>query len=214
VPRQYTPRVSLTCRACGASFSRTPYRARLSAGYCSRACNGIARTGKPRRSLSDRFWEKVRRGPGCWEWIGSRKNGQYGFLTMRIPGARVALLAHRASWELHFGPIPRGLFVCHRCDNPCCVRPDHLFLGTPADNQADMVRKGRSCAGDRHPSRIHPGYTRRNDTHPMRKIDSSTVREIRRLKAAGVVQRRIAEQFGMSPSQISNIVRGAHWKGI
>jgi len=88
---------------------------------------------------------------GCWEWARSRAPNGYGRLKI---GTRT-VYAHRAAWTLHFGPIPPGLFVCHRCDNPPCVRPDHLFLGTSADNVRDSIEKGRW--GHRRPPRLHCG---------------------------------------------------------
>lgn len=97
----------------------------------------------------DRFWAKVDKSGDCWVWTASvfRERLGYGkFQTGSNRGESRVAYAHRVSWELHFGPIPNGLFVCHHCDNPPCVRPDHLFLGTAADNVRDMDRKGR----DRH----------------------------------------------------------------
>jgi hypothetical protein len=88
-----------------------------------------------------RFWESVAKAEGCWEWTALLKRNGYGSF-YRNRGVKVA--AHRYSWELHHGPVPDGLFVCHRCDNPKCVRPDHLFLGTHRDNMDDMWAKGRA----------------------------------------------------------------------
>lgn len=92
------------------------------------------------KTFRTRFDAKVERGEGCWVWTGLRTQYGYGTITN---GAGCKLLAHRASWELHVGPIPDGLWVLHRCDNPPCVNPAHLFLGTHADNVRDMWAKGR-----------------------------------------------------------------------
>lgn len=79
---------------------------------------------------------------GCWLWTGAYSDGGYGLLDAKIAGRRETR-AHRVSYHAFVGPIPVGLFICHRCDVPCCVNPDHLFLGTPLDNTRDMIRKGR-----------------------------------------------------------------------
>lgn len=97
------------------------------------------------RSLAERFDSKIERIPfsGCWIWTGRvmERNG-YGTLGRN--------LAHRISWKLHSGPIPKGLYVLHRCDVSCCVNPEHLFLGTQLDNVRDMMAKGRQNMGDRY----------------------------------------------------------------
>src|SRR5687768_2088481 len=95
------------------------------------------------RPLADRFWEKVdKRSPNeCWNWVAAREHFGYG----RVRFAHTHLLAHRVSWELTFGLIPHGQFVLHRCDNPSCVNPAHLFLGSTADNVTDRNRKNRQA---------------------------------------------------------------------
>ena len=88
---------------------------------------------------AERFWRKVKHGSGCWEWQGAKVRGGYGFFW---DGKRNGV-AHRYSYELAYGPIPSGKIVCHHCDNPPCVRPDHLFCGTHSDNENDKYAKGR-----------------------------------------------------------------------
>lgn len=94
-------------------------------------------------SALDRFWTHVEKTDACWLWTGDHTKRGYG----RIGVCRRRIYAHRFSWEIHFGELPSALEICHICDNIRCVRPDHLFLGTHADNMADMRKKGRAKHG-------------------------------------------------------------------
>src|ERR1043165_7742132 len=148
------------CQRCGAEFSAFPsHVARGQGKYCSPFC----RARGSLESFERRFWSKVekagpvvydRLGP-CWVWNGARARRLSGTLTYGVirhaDHARRGVYAHRASYELAFGPIPEGLDVLHRCDNPPCVNPSHLFLGTQRNNIDDMVEKGRQTVGQRHP---------------------------------------------------------------
>lgn len=107
------------------------------------------------REAAARFWPKVRQGAGCWEWTGARNNYGYGvFATQITPKVKTAL-AHRYAWELdREQPVPRGLIVRHQCDNPGCVRPDHLILGTRKDNAQDCIERGRWRKGGLTPAKF------------------------------------------------------------
>ena len=98
--------------------------------------------GSMRKTVEERFWKNVRKGPGCWEWSANKNDAGYGRFWICRKGVR----AHRFSLELHKGKIPEGMFVCHHCDNPGCVKPDHLFVGTQSDNMHDMQSKGRKIS--------------------------------------------------------------------
>lgn len=131
MPTQYT------CAFCGQSFIPLPFDVRRGMGrFCSRSCSNRARAT---HNVAGRFWSKVERGPQCWIWQAACSPSGYG--KFWVSGHEVR--AHRFVWELMHGPIPEGLMVCHHCDTPPCVRPDHLFLGTGSDNMRDMARKRR-----------------------------------------------------------------------
>jgi hypothetical protein len=142
------------------------------------------------------FWARVDPSGGpdaCWEWRGSRVRGGYG-LTVRPDGHRQH--AHRRSWELAYGPIPKGMDVLHRCDNTACVNPTHLWLGTDADNAADCVAKGREASGERSGSA---------------KLTEVQVRELRQLWANGWVSRDLVARFGVSRSAVYAAATGRNW---
>lgn len=124
--------------------------------------------------LHVRFWAKVSKSDGCWEWIGRKDGGGYG--KVYDEGKR-DLCAHRVAWALTYGPAPHDAQVLHRCDNPACVRPDHLFLGTNTDNMRDMVAKGRhSQSRKTHCPNGHP-YDEENTMR--RKTNSGAARVCR-----------------------------------
>lgn len=155
--------------------------------------------GKILVSAVDRFWSKVDRSGECWEWIAkSRYSNGYGCMSVTLArGRKRQVGAHRFSYELHFGPIPPGLLVCHHCDNRPCVRPDHLFLGTYADNNWDKTRKGRN-PGNRSAGGRQPFALRGDD-----------LIEAQAMVAAGRTQRAVAARFGMSPAAVCRALKAA-----
>lgn len=143
-----------------------------------------------------RFFAKVEKQEGaCWNWFGAKTPKGYG--QIKIPRTRRQVQSHRLSWEIHRGEIPKNLCVLHKCDNPACVNPDHLFLGTKKDNARDMVSKGRHCYGERQGSH---------------KLSEKDVRSILAMVADGKMsQAKIAKAFGIGPMQVSRIKTGKRW---
>jgi hypothetical protein len=122
------------CIVCGTAFQRKPSRIRK---YCSKAC---ARAPEP---LYQRFWRQVEYGgPGCWPWIGARTRRGYGIITLGTRADHWCARATRVMWRLVHGEDP--VFACHRCDNPPCCRPSHIYNGTPRENAQDMWQRGRA----------------------------------------------------------------------
>ena len=144
MPRQYKPSVTVICPVCGVSFKALAGDVNHGLSkLCSMEC---ARENHRRKPLTQRFWGKVAIGEGCWLWVGWKSTRGYGKVNLPC-GRGKTIYAHRLSYEIHYGQIPEGLLVCHHCDNPQCVRPEHLFLGTNYDNTQDAVSKGRQKCG-------------------------------------------------------------------
>lgn len=157
------------------------------------------------RPPSERFWNQVSKTSECWEWTSAALKNGYGSITIQGPaktGKSIRQLAHRFSWELHFGPIPAGMLVCHKCDNRKCVRPDHLFLGTHADNGADMVAKGRSA-------------NRSGSKNTRAKLTEEAVKAIRaEFNGSHGQVLALARRFGVVHAVISNILSRKSWSHV
>lgn len=164
-------------------------------------------------SLKRRFWEKVQKGSGCWEWTGgkNRPNG-YGLISESGQRKRFKVKAHRLSYMLNVGSIPRGMHVLHKCDNPGCVRPDHLFLGTNDDNVRDREAKGRNSVPRRSGSSGE--FQGSGERNGRAKLTEQQVREIRALKASGWTVARIAAESGIDHRRISDIVNRRRWRHL
>jgi hypothetical protein len=146
-----------------------------------------------------RFWLKVRKTDQCWEWTGCKNVKGYGRLFIHKNGQRDVQLAHRLSYQAFIGDIPEGMFVLHGCDNPSCVKPDHLFLGTAQDNSSDMVAKDRHARGERS---------------GVAKLTDVEVEEIKKLSKEGVSGVMLAARFQVSVQTICGILKGRTWKHV
>jgi hypothetical protein len=188
------------CLECGKIFHPMKYKP---GKYCSNRCSGVAGPRPLQIPLRKRFWRYVKKnGPAlrpelgpCWMWTGANDGkAGYGKITVEHkPGRQIRTQAHRASWMLHFGKIPPGLEVCHECDNPPCIRPEHLFLGNRAANQQDAARKGHKGKLTAHQA----GFIKR--LTPYREEGTGRV---------------LGKMFQVSPSLISMIFCGKRWAHI
>lgn len=152
--------------------------------------------------MQNAFWARVKLQPGCWGWLGFTKNG-YG--RFAINGTQV--YAHRLSYAYWYGVDPGDLLVCHHCDNPPCTNPEHHFLGTHADNNADRDRKGRT--------RSTKGKTFiRGEQMGSAKLKEVQAREIISLCKAGARQKDVAAAYRIAPNTVSQIVNARKWKHL
>lgn len=157
-----------------------------------------------RGSPEERFWKYVKKENSpvlCWNWNGTvteKYNGckrYYGLIRINQEPVK----AHRFSYELHIGKIPKGLFVCHSCDNSLCVNPTHLFLGTNQDNVGDMVKKMRHTFGERN---------------GQAKLTDSGVLKMRALRKKGATLSKLSSEFGVAISTVSQIINNLRWKHL
>lgn len=224
--------MSHACAACGATFPTARHRGRHERQHGEvlrpvwdqrkaerlRACEARrvrVYPKRPRRTTEQRYWAKVdKNGPvmrpdlgPCWSWNAATSGGYGAFHDgKKMTGA------HRYSWVLHNGPIPAGLFVCHRCDNPPCSNPAHLFLGTPEDNGGDAKRKGRTASGDRHPLVLHPDRRTRGERDGMAKLTDQKVAEMRAVRASdGLTYVELGRRFGVHAATAHAAVSGKSW---
>jgi len=197
------------CEICENNFS-PKYRVTKayweSRRFCSVRCARVGMRGqrrssfgKRRLSLEECFWKKVDKKAEneCWEWKGSKDNGGYGVMfKSRYPIKWYK--SNRLSWEIHFGDIPEGLLVCHKCDNPACINPKHLWLGTIADNNRDRENKGR-------------GALLYGENNPNAKLTKEDIMKIKELRKTGMTQQKIADMYRVSQVNIGRILSGRLW---
>jgi len=187
--------ITVYCANCGApkQVFKSGVRAK---NFCNVTCRDTYIV-----PIEERFWKHVDKNGECWLWTANKHLG-YGRIKRGPADGVGCIAAHRLSYEMAFGPIPEGMFVCHKCDNPSCVRPDHLFLGSPQDNVDDMYRKGRNNT---------PGA--RGASNQGAKLTPAQVEEIRaRYLPRKVTQQALADEYGLNRVTILRIVKGQSWK--
>lgn len=184
---------------CAVDGCERPYYAKL---HCRLHWERMYSTGNTARSnaspdmpVKDRLALHSKRAGECIEWTGHRDKDGYGDITIN----RTMLRAHRAAYDVHKGPIPSGLLVRHTCDNPPCINPDHLLVGTNADNMVDRSERGRAPRGA---------------GNPAAKLTDSEVIKIRQFRAEGATYRELAARFGVGESTIGRVVKRTHWKHV
>jgi hypothetical protein len=193
--------VQCQCRECGADFVYNAAEVLKGRGqFCTRRCSARyaqrVRWEAEKTTLADRYWSHViKRGEDeCWGWSAFKYKG-YG----RLSNGGKTIGAHRVSYMIHEGPIDGGLTVLHRCDNPECTNPRHLFLGTNADNNADRDRKGRQARGERDPRSV---------------LNERMVLQLRQAKREGQDVTALARTMGINPNTASAAVTGRSWKHL
>ena len=153
-------------------------------------------------TFATRVWAKVAKSDGCWTWTGARNHLGYGQVWRGDgPGTPRVLMAHRAVWALENGPIPDGMYLCHTCDNPQCVRPSHMFIGTQTDNMQDCRSKGRMRF-------LVPRVGTENN---RAKLTWESVRHIREEYALGTSISTLSRSMGVARSTVREIVTGRCW---
>lgn len=168
------------------------------------------------RQVIARFWAKVSKSEPdeCWLWTASKRNKGYGAFAYTTGGILVQDRAHRFSYVLHHGDIPDGLHVLHNCpdgDNPACVNPVHLWLGTKADNNADMRAKGRSVPGGTH---CGIGKYERGERHHSAKMTTEAVLALRADRLLGMSFSELGRKYGINQSAAYKIATGLHWRHV
>jgi hypothetical protein len=184
------------CRHCGREIPATRPNGQPRVA-CNAKCGALSRE----YPVEPRFWSRVRKTDGCWEWTGRIATSGYGSLSRENRPA----YAHRVSWELHNGPIPARMWILHRCDNRVCVNPAHLYAGTPTENSRDMHERGRW-----RPS-VQPPVSERQLAC---KLTPADVMEIRACRARGEPVVALAARFGVNVTTIRCAAKGKTWAHI
>ncbi len=186
------------CAHCGGEFfrdTRNTYAYWERAKYCSSACSGLAQTARAilnRKPVAVEFWRWVNKSGDCWPWTGALDRDGYGIFSYGGRTYRASIVA----LQLDDRKPLKGMYACHRCDNPTCVRPDHLYPGTPAQNTADAIARGRIKVGSKH-------YAA--------KLTENAVRDIR---SSALGDAEMASRYGVSKAAISMARSRKTWRSV
>lgn len=188
--------IDRVCEYCGVGFKARNYQVKIGTGrFCSRSCF-MKSTHVP---VENRFWDKiiVKKSNECWEWIAYKNPDGYGVIG--IKGGKTER-AHRVSYKIHFGKIPKGMVVMHKCDNPGCCNPNHLMLGTQAENIYDMISKGRLV-------------NKKGEKHGSSRLTQKQVDLIRSEYNGRKGEKiELSRRFNVRPTTITNILTYKNWK--
>jgi len=188
-------RKEVKCKTCGKKFSVRLSQIKDGRGkFCSKDCCSAYRRHSPEQ-IKQKFWKNTnkKKSNECWDWMPCRDKTEYGALFINQKKHK----AHRYSYELHYGKIPKGKIICHRCDNPSCVNPNHLFLGTHADNSADRSAKNRHAYGEKTGSS---------------KLTVKQVLDIKELLDKKIKYKVVKKKYNISCSTVYCIKSGKYWK--
>jgi len=199
------------CLNCTIEFHPKPDKVRVGRGkYCSHQCYREYNRNHPEH----RFWKKVNKTDSCWLWKTSNKKTGYGaFPIWDKNSKKINITAHRFSYMLHYGHIPKGMHVCHTCDIRNCVNPAHLFVGTQKDNIQDALAKNRMPKGDNHYMHQKPDLIRKGEQLSQSKLTEDEVRAIREMSQT-LPQKNIAKMFNVSTHAIYCIQKNITWKHV
>lgn len=193
--------IVVTCCVCGKPYSTYPSAIKRGRNACSLAC-GYRRIRKTAEQVFTQFVRKPQEPDACWGWAGALSRNGYAAINVWVDGRKTRDTAHRVSYKLHIGLIPAGIFVCHKCDNPQCSNPLHLFAGTAADNSRDMVQKGRQ-------GNCKKGVS--GEANPAAVLSLDDVTYIRNSVASGA---SLAAKYGVCKSTVSNIRLKKTWSHV
>lgn len=191
------------CLTCEKEFKAKPYDLKIGKGKnCSRSCYYKYRSKELFDTPIERFFKKISNENhplGCWIWDGGKGTNQYG--NFHSDKTKKNMRAHRYSWELHFGEIPKGFFICHSCDTKLCVNPDHLFVGSPLDNMQDMINKNRQV-------------TVKGSQNGQAKLTEADVEVIKEKLKLGYLGKDLAIEYGVDMTVISKIKLNKTWRHV